>query len=133
MEAEWVGQVCEAGDLVAIPCVPEFVAGVLNRRGEVVAVMDLRVLLGAPGGAANPPREAVLVRVDGMTFGFLADRVEGMRALPANELRAAAGGEWVKAVVAGVTVLDVCRMAVDGKLTVNEVVQETALAEEPAA
>lgn len=54
-----IGQVREIYNeyaITPIPCVPDFIVGVINIRGEIVSVTDLSKLIGA-GGAAAPASE----------------------------------------------------------------------------
>lgn len=43
--------VYEGYTIVPLPCVPPFVAGMVNVRGQILPVIDLAVLLGVPGEA----------------------------------------------------------------------------------
>jgi len=54
-----IGQVREIYNeyaITPIPCVPDFIVGVINIRGEIVSVTDLSKLMGA-GGAVEPESE----------------------------------------------------------------------------
>ena len=44
-----VREVCQLKDLTAVPCTPPFVAGVMNLRGQILAIVDLRTLLRVAG------------------------------------------------------------------------------------
>jgi len=72
-----------------LPNVPDFVRGVANLRGEILAVLDLRTLLGlAP--AADAFRERLLVvRPAGseMTAGLVVDSVRGLARLGEDGLQ----------------------------------------------
>lgn len=51
-----IGQVREIYNeyaITPIPCVPDFIVGVINIRGEIVSVTDLSKLMGAGGAAAT--------------------------------------------------------------------------------
>lgn len=61
--------------LTELPHAPPMVAGVMDHRGEVVPVVDLRVRFGLP--KATDPRRAklILIDVEGRTIGLAVDRV----------------------------------------------------------
>jgi len=88
--------------------VPPFVAGLINLRGEVVAVLDLRILLALDGGNGNgghggrraPPKNIVILRASLLAgvrdprhaanrpaAGLLVDRLDGVRDVADAELR----------------------------------------------
>lgn len=49
-----VAGLVEAGSPVPVPLAPDFVVGLLDRRGSVLSVLDLPRLLGHEGGPAAP-------------------------------------------------------------------------------
>src|SRR5690242_10348609 len=53
---------------------PKFVEGVLNLRGEVIPVVDMRRRFGIPE-ADLPHRKVVIVWVEGRTVGLIVDSV----------------------------------------------------------
>ena len=77
-----MGSVAEVGrppGLTRVPGLPAWVAGVANWRGRVLAVLDLRSLLGGAGGADGLGRRARLVVLShgGVRVGLLVEGVAG--------------------------------------------------------
>jgi purine-binding chemotaxis protein CheW len=68
--------------LVRVPRVPPQIRGVINLRGEIVAVTDLRPLLGLPGEEVPAGGQLVVVQAAGLTTALLTEGVEGLRSLP---------------------------------------------------
>ena len=66
-----------------VPLAPPMVLGVMNLRGTLVPLVDVRTVLGLPAGA-NRPRLALLLVAEGLQFAMAIDRVVGLAAL--NEL-----------------------------------------------
>jgi purine-binding chemotaxis protein CheW len=62
-------------ELTPVPHVPPCVRGLMNLRGEVVTVVDLRVVLGLEPTAISRRTCNVVVRSRGEQVGILADRV----------------------------------------------------------
>lgn len=56
-----------------VPLAPDFVGGLAHYRGEVLTTVNLRQLLGLPGG--DGPRHMVVLESRGGTFGLLVDSV----------------------------------------------------------
>lgn len=61
--------------LTPLPTAPAYVKGVLNLRGTIVPILDLRAKFGLPPVAATPFTVIVVVQVQGKTLGFLVDAV----------------------------------------------------------
>lgn len=71
----------------AVPNVPAFVRGVTNLRGEIVAVLDLRTLLGMEVMPAPERGRVLIVRTkDQQTAALAVDEVRGTTALVIKEL-----------------------------------------------
>ncbi len=70
--------------------VPSLVAGLINLRGEVVAVLALDELLGLPRPARSGGARPLVIlrsgRGDKAACGLLVDRLEGVVALSSSEL-----------------------------------------------
>jgi purine-binding chemotaxis protein CheW len=84
--------------LTHVSLVPPLIAGLMNLRGEVVAVLDLAELVGLPRlGMRNPPDPAVVIlrvpeswgaRAQGRAAcGLAVDRLLGVRDLEDGALR----------------------------------------------
>lgn len=73
-------------ELIPVPCTPAFVLGVLNYRGRILAVLDLRRILGLSGEAVTEGSKVVLVEAGGMTFGIVVDTVAGITSVLAHKV-----------------------------------------------
>lgn len=62
-------------DLTVVPQAPACICGVVNLRGEVVTVLDLRTVLGLERSALTKATRNVVVRHRGEQVGLLVDRV----------------------------------------------------------
>jgi purine-binding chemotaxis protein CheW len=78
-EAPWVARVLPLLPLTAIPGLPAFHAGIVIHEGEVVAVIDLRLLLGLPVTALAESGALILLRGEDNCFAVLADAIDGTR------------------------------------------------------
>jgi purine-binding chemotaxis protein CheW len=85
MPVEHVLEVAELGDVVPVPGSRPEVLGVRNLRGQILAVVDLALLLGIPRSA--PPDRLLVAEAWGITAGFAIDEVSmvGELADPAEE------------------------------------------------
>jgi purine-binding chemotaxis protein CheW len=63
------------GTLTLVPEAPPMVAGVVNLRGDVVTVVDLRTILELPVAAITPKTRLLIVQSEAESIGLLVDRV----------------------------------------------------------
>ncbi len=61
--------------LTRVPQSPPEVEGVINLRGRIIPVMDLRTRFGLGRTERNEDNRIVVVEVHGRTIGFIVDRV----------------------------------------------------------
>jgi len=127
IEAASVLEVMLLRDLTPVPCTPPVILGVVNHRGRIIPIIDLRRLLDLPGQEVGEKRWIVVMDVDGMMFGIGAEAVMGTIRIQASDLapppRSLAGDR--QTFIRGVTgemvaVLDLETLAGDPRITVNE-------------
>ncbi|MBI4346081.1 MAG: purine-binding chemotaxis protein CheW [Elusimicrobia bacterium] len=73
LAAPMVQEVVCRPSVTPLPVNPRFVAGVMNLRGEVVAVLDLAAMFGLAASRRRP--YAVVVRHEELTAAILADEI----------------------------------------------------------
>jgi purine-binding chemotaxis protein CheW len=76
-------------DIEPVPGAAAEVLGVINLRGTVVTVIDLRRRLGVPAPAADPETRIVVIEHHGERFGLLVDRVADVRKVVDGAVKAA--------------------------------------------
>ncbi|MEO6601672.1 MAG: chemotaxis protein CheW [Polyangiaceae bacterium] len=91
----------------ALPRAPDFVIGVVNLRGQVVPVFDLRRRLGLPHTALDASDSFVFARIAGRCVALRVDRLLGIEELSITPLEEAPNLPARLAYVSGVaTVAD---------------------------
>jgi purine-binding chemotaxis protein CheW len=109
-----------AGKITPVPGVPSFYPGVVNIRGQIVTVLDLRVLFGLEIDRRDVPDEMIVVQSGRLELGLLAHHVRGVVNIPAaaveplDEVRYARGITGDRLVL-----LDVPRLFEDERLIVG--------------
>lgn len=107
-------------EVTNLPNTPDFVRGIINLRGTIVPIYDLRVRFG--GGRTNPTRVHVVIVVEAVngTFGLLVDSVSDILSIEQRDLQAVpetgmeADSQFLRALVAReermVSILDLDRL-----------------------
>ena len=70
--------------ITKVPNAPAFVSGVVNLRGRVIPVIDLRTKLGLPMKQFDKNTRIVVVEVKDKTVGFIVDAVKEVLRIPTN-------------------------------------------------
>ena len=73
-------------DTTEIPHAPDCVRGIINLRGEVVTVLDLRVIMGMDQRQIDEKSRNIIVRADGENIGLLVDLIADVVVAPAREI-----------------------------------------------
>ena len=75
--------------ITALPNVPDWLLGVMNLRGEILSVVDLRSLLGLPAAASSTSKRLIVVRStrEEISTGWIVDHVAGIRGIAAEDLQ----------------------------------------------
>lgn len=70
--------------ITRVPGLPGWLAGVVNWRGRILGVLDLRLLLAAEQSEPDASARLLVLTHEGVLVGLLADAVTGTRVLPAE-------------------------------------------------
>ncbi|MCF8031675.1 MAG: chemotaxis protein CheW [Desulfarculaceae bacterium] len=81
VDIELAREIVTLPPITALPLSPEHVLGVMNLRGSVVPVFDLRCRLGLPPDPGIEP-VIILLRLEGKLQGLAVDKVRDVIALP---------------------------------------------------
>ncbi|MBN1395654.1 MAG: purine-binding chemotaxis protein CheW [Pirellulales bacterium] len=75
VEIAKVREIVPASDYTRLPHAPDYVLGLINLRGEVVPLVDLRRRLGLPAEQWNDETRMVVVEVGGKKSALAVDEV----------------------------------------------------------
>jgi len=100
----YVQEINRMSQVTKVPNAPEFVNGVINLRGRVIPVIDLRLKFGMPKKEHDKNTRIIVMEVSGKTVGFIVDSVNEVLRIsknvtePAPELALGINSEYIKAV-----------------------------------
>jgi purine-binding chemotaxis protein CheW len=130
VESQYVQEVHPLKELTPLPCTPPFVIGVVNVRGRIVPVLDLKKFLELPEKGLTDLHRIILVRGEDFEVGILADVIVGVRFVLENTLQPSLPtltglrAEYLKGVTAErLIILDLKRILADPKIIVNDEVE----------
>jgi purine-binding chemotaxis protein CheW len=90
--------------ITKIPNSPDFVEGVINIRGRIIPVVNLRSRMGMPEKVHDNNSRIIVVEVNKQTTGFIVDAVNEVLRVPVNiteeppEIVTGVNSEYIKSV-----------------------------------
>lgn len=130
VETRYVREVSPLRELTPLPCTPPFVLGIVNVRGQVLPVFDLKKLFDLPEEGLTDLHRIIVVRGHDIELGLLADLSLGVRSIPLSALQPSLPtltgirGDYLKGVTAErLVVLDLASLLADPRIIVNENVE----------
>ena len=73
-------------DITSVPQTPDFIKGVINLRGKVIPVIDLRLKFGMPETDYTKETCIIVVDVQGMLMGTVVDTVSEVLDIAKNDI-----------------------------------------------
>lgn len=84
-----VTEIIEMQKITDVPDMPRFIKGVINLRGRVIPIMDLRLRFGMPERAYDDRNCVIIVNLDGSSMGFIVDTVAEVHDITDGEIEPA--------------------------------------------
>jgi len=75
-------------DITPVPRTPEFIRGVVNLRGKIIPVVDLRLKFGMDAVDHTDETCIIVVQANGVQMGIVVDRVSEVLDISAEEVEA---------------------------------------------
>lgn len=127
IESVYISEVFPLKEITPLPCTPPFILGIINVRGQILSVMDLKKFFDLPETEPTKLSKIVILHSDEMEFGILADVVLGTRSIPIGEIQPSLPtltdirAEYLKGVTnERLVILDAAKILCDKKIVVYE-------------
>jgi len=127
IELNVISEVYTLKGLTSLPCTPPFILGVINVRGKILIVIDVKKIFELPDKELNDHNKVIIVHGHGMETGILADVIVGVRSIPVSNIQPALPTltgirtEFIKGVTGEqMIILDVEQIFSDDRIIVNE-------------
>ncbi|GAU09451.1 chemotaxis protein CheW [Desulfoplanes formicivorans] len=73
-------------EITRVPKAPDFVEGVINLRGKVIPVIDLRLRFGLQTKGHDKKTRIIVIEINQMIVGFVVDSVSEVLRIPASTI-----------------------------------------------
>jgi purine-binding chemotaxis protein CheW len=130
LETRHVRDVHPLRDLTPLPGTPAFVLGIVNVRGRILPVLDLKKFFDLPERGLTDLHRIILVQGNDLEFGLLADVIVGVHSVAADTLQPSLPtltgirAEYLKGIGEDrLVVLEVERILADPKIIVHQEVE----------
>ena len=87
-KAEYVVEIITNHVITPLPLVPEYIRGVINLRGQILPIVDIRLLLGHQ---ISDESCIIILNIEGTLVGILVDTVQRMVDLKTGDILPAPG------------------------------------------
>ncbi len=81
-----VHEIVRVPDITSVPDAPDFIEGVINLRGKIISIVDLRKRFGEKQITSNKKNRILVVEVENRMVGLIVDAASEVLKLPAEEI-----------------------------------------------
>jgi purine-binding chemotaxis protein CheW len=127
LEIDFVHEVHSLRNITLIPGTPSYVRGVINIRGQIISVIDLKVFFELGYDEISDKSKVIILQSEDMEFAILADQIIGTKLITLADtldyLPTLSGvrADFLKGVTSvGIAVLDGRKILTDQNLIIDE-------------
>lgn len=131
VETQYVNQVAMLEQLIPLPCTPAFVRGIVNLRGAILPVLDLKNFFELPVKGLTDLNKIIVLQSENILFGILADEIVGVRYILLRDVQSSlptltgVRKDYLRGVTPErVTLLDAEKLLISENIIVQEQVAE---------
>ncbi|GMU94908.1 MAG: chemotaxis protein CheW [Ignavibacterium album] len=78
----YVKEINRLSQITKVPNAPDFIEGVINLRGRIIPVIDLRIKMGLPKKGYDKDSRIIVIEDENILVGFLVDSVREVLRIP---------------------------------------------------
>ena len=127
IDSSYVTEVLPLKEITTIPGTPQFVMGVMNARGKIISIVNLKSFLNLNETGITELNKIIVVKHGKMEFGIVADAINGTHELPLSGLSPppvtihGIGAEYIKGVTTeGLILLEISAILSSESIIVNQ-------------
>ena len=127
LESSYIREVYPLKDFIPLPGVPAFILGIINVRGQIIPVVDLKKLFHLPEQGITELNKVIILHECQMEFGILADVVHGTLRVEEDDIMTAPhtltgiGEEYLKGITRkNLIILNAEKLLTDKRMVFND-------------
>lgn len=127
VEVRHVREVYPLKDLTPLPCTPSFVTGMINVRGQIISIVDVKEFFDLPRKEPTELCKVLIIKNHLLEFGIISDAIVGEQKIPLEHIQSdmpALRGireEYVRGVThEPLVILDAERLLSDDRIIVHQ-------------
>jgi purine-binding chemotaxis protein CheW len=129
IKVSYIREVHPLKEFTLIPCTPPFVFGIINDRGQIISIIDIKKFFNLPAKGLFD-HNVIIIHNDEMEFGILADAIVGIEAIPLSTIQPSLPTltgireQYLKGITKdGIVILDALKLLSDKTLIIHEEVK----------
>lgn len=87
IEIQDVREIVDLQKITKVPGVAAYIKGLINLRGQVIPVLDVRLRFGMPAREYDSRTCIIVVEVESMMVGLIVDRVADVMIIPEEQIQ----------------------------------------------
>ena len=130
IESRFVDEVYPMKDYTTVPGTPPFVLGIINLRGTILSIIDIRKFFDLPVKGLSNLNRVIVVRTPYMELGIISDFILGVRRIPRKAIQSSLPtltgirAKYLHGLTEeGLVILDVEKIVTDPEIVVNDEIE----------
>lgn len=127
IDSTCVSEVIRIKELTPLPCTPAFILGIINVRGEILSVIDIKKFFNLQDKGITNLNRVIIVKYNGIELGILTDEIIENSTIDLDSLQSQITSvtEVPENFIVGVSkdrliVLDIRQLLSNRKIIINE-------------
>lgn len=84
IDVEYMEEIITNYMITRLPMVPDYIRGIINLRGQIIPIIDVRMRLGRPAQESNC---VIVLNIDGTGMGIMVDTVDQIADVRKDQLQ----------------------------------------------
>lgn len=87
LSTDYVIEIINGHSITALPMVPAYVKGIINLRGSILPVIDIRLIMGKEPAEYDSKTCIIVLSIDSITLGIVVDKVRQVIDIDLSEVQ----------------------------------------------
>ncbi len=86
VDMQYIKEVIHVGEITPVPGTPSYIIGICPIRGEIISLIDIRILMKFPDGGLTNFNQVIIVHNEKLTLGILVDTITNIKNIPMDKI-----------------------------------------------